>query len=123
MRSSLRLAAALSIAALSTGCMTAREGTWIYSEDLPETRGELYSRFGPPAAIRREGEDRWLRYDSAVVKGMTFGLRYLALGAIVGRSHRALSRVWIEVGPNDRILTVAPDASPQPPYRLWPFGD
>jgi hypothetical protein len=114
------LAAGLLLAA----CAQGETSSWIYQEPFPTTRAELYRQYGIPDAIRVEGDDRWLRYDSARAKGMTLGARYYLIGLVFGRSQSQGDRVWVQVASDDRITAVEPDRnSDDPHYRLWPFGD
>lgn len=117
--------AASLVAALVLGaCAQRQTEAWLPPDDVPATRAELYDRFGVPDAVRVDGEDRWLRYDHAEAKGMTFGARYYALGLVIGRSQSQADRLWVRVAPDDRITAVEPVVySDDLRYRLWPFGD
>lgn len=105
-------------------CAQSQNHGWIEPDTVPATRAELYSRYGVPDAIRVEGDDRWLRYDHAEAKGMTFGARYYGLGLVIGRSQSQADRLWVRVDPEDRITAVEPVVySDDLRYRLWPFGE
>jgi hypothetical protein len=112
------------VACLQAGCLTGTNDVWIDREPRPETRAELYRRFGPPDAIRRKGEDVYLRYDYFEDKGMMLGARYFGLGLVLERNGRALDRVWVRVAPDGRVRSFAAErGTPDLGYRLWPFGD
>ena len=118
------LAAALVAGLVLGACSQRQSHVWIEPDAVPATRDELYSRYGVPDAIRVDGDDRWLRYDRAEAKGMTFGARYYALGLVIGRSQSQADRLWVRVAPDDRITAVEPVVySDDLSYRLWPFGD
>jgi hypothetical protein len=115
---------ALAAGLLLAGCQQGQTSSWIYKEPFPTTRAELYQKYGIPDAIRVEGADRWLRYDSAEAKGMTLGARYYGVGLVMGRSQSQGDRVWVRVDPDGRITAVEPNKnSDNLHYRLWPFGD
>lgn len=121
------LAVVLAASAALVSCQTMRSQTWIGDEPKPATRDELYRLYGPPDAIRREAGSDWLRYDSSVAKGMTFGVRATpqlgGVGLVLSRTQGQGDRVWVEVAPDDRILTFLPlKGSSGLRYRLWPFG-
>jgi hypothetical protein len=109
---------------LSGACTTATVQTWPYDGEVPGTRAELYERFGPPAAIRVQEGNRWLRYDYAERKGMILGARAYGLGLILGRRTRADDVVWYGVDSEGRVVGAVPGRrTPELGYRLWPFGD
>jgi hypothetical protein len=108
---------------LLVACQQGQKERWFDPEPFPETRAELYRQYGPPDAIRREGDVRWLRYDHVEGKGMTFGARYYGLGLVMSRYQNQADRLWVQVAPDDRITAVEPDVgSDRLRYRLWPFG-
>ena len=114
---------ALGAALLLAVCQQGEEQRWIDPEPFPETRADLYRQYGPPDAIRREGDIRWLRYDHGEGKGMTFGARYYGLGLVLSRYHTQADRLWVRVAPDERITAVEPDVGTDKlRYRLWPFG-
>lgn len=105
-------------------CSQAEDQSWFYQEPFSENRAELYRQYGPPDAIRVEGDDRWLRYDHAKAKGMTLGARYYLIGLVFSRSQSQADRLWVRVAPDERITAVEPEVnSDDLRYRLWPFGD
>lgn len=109
---------------LFAACQTTQSQSWAEDGEQPATRAELYQRFGPPAAIRVHGPNRWLRYDYAELKGMTLGGRVYGLGLVLGRGQRVQDIVWYGLAPDDRIIAVLPgQRTPELSYRLWPFGD
>ena len=114
----------LAAAWLLTACSQSQTSQWYGDETLPATKAELYRQIGVPDAIRVQGTDRWLRYDSEKAKGMTLGARYYGLGLLIGRGQSQADRVWFRIDPEDRITGVEPQRnSDQLEYRLWPFGD
>ena len=109
---------------LCAACQTTQSQSWAEDGEAPATRAELYQRFGPPAAIRVHGPNRWLRYDYAERKGMTLGARMYGLGLVLGRGQRVQDIVWYGVDPGDRIIGVVPgQRTAELDYQLWPFGD
>lgn len=115
---------ALAAGLLLAGCQQSQTSSWIGDDSLPSTRAELYQQYGIPDAIRVEGNDRWLRYDSSEAKGMRLGARYYGVGLLIGRSRSQGDRVWVRVDQDDRITAVEPEKnSDDLHYRLWPFGD
>lgn len=116
-------AIALGAALLLCACQQGQKERWVDPDPFPATQAELYRQYGPPDAIRREGNDRWLRYDHAEGKGMTLGARYYGLGLIMSRHHTQADRLWVRVSADDRITAVEPDVgTDRLRYRLWPFG-
>jgi hypothetical protein len=114
----------LAAAWLLTACSQSQTAQWYGDQALPATKAELYRQIGVPDAIRVQGTDRWLRYDSQKAKGMTLGARYYGLGLLIGRGQSQADRVWIRLDPEDRVTAVEPALnSDQLEYRLWPFGD
>jgi hypothetical protein len=113
----------LGAAFLLGACQQGQEQRWIDPQPFPETRADLYRQYGPPNAIRREGDIRWLRYDHRAGKGMTFGARYYGLGLVMSRYQTQVDRLWVRVAPDDRITAVEPAVNTDElRYRLWPFG-
>jgi hypothetical protein len=113
----------LGAALLLGACQQGQQERWVDAEPFPETRADLYRQYGPPDAIRREGDIRWLRYDHGEGKGMTLGARYYGLGLVMSRYHAQADRLWVEVAPDDRITAVEPEVgTDRLRYRLWPFG-
>jgi hypothetical protein len=112
------------LALLASGCLTGRNDTWIGDAPAPGTRDELYRLYGPPDGIRRDEGRLWLRYDSGVTKGMTLGARaHLGVGLLLSRTQTVADRVWVEVAPDGRIVSVqALEGSSGLRHRLWPFG-
>jgi hypothetical protein len=116
-------AIALGAALLLGACQQGQDQRWIDQQPFPETRADLYRQYGPPDAIRREGDIRWLRCDYGEGKGMTFGARYYGLGLVVSRYQTQADRLWVRVAPDDRITAVEPAVNTDKlRYRLWPFG-
>ena len=68
-------AVALGAALLLGACQQGQTERWVDPEPFPETRADLYRQYGPPDAIRREGDSRWLRYDHAEGKAGTIRRR------------------------------------------------
>lgn len=105
------------------GCQQGQEQRWIEPDSVPETRADLYRQYGPPDSIWREGDSRWLGYNYEEGKGMKLGARYYGLGLVFSRYQTQADRLWIKVGPDDRITDVEPAVnSDKLRYRLWPFG-
>jgi hypothetical protein len=112
------------LALVTSACTTWHDDLWIDEEPMPETRAELYERFGPPDAIRRERGQRFLRYDYAEWKGLTLGARWQGIGILLSRRHKGGDTVWVEVDAEDRVQSVTPwRNSTNLSYRLWPFSD
>ena len=124
MRERARVLGLLATAWLLAACAQSETEQWHGDQDLPPTKAELYRQIGVPDAIRVEGDDRWLRYDSEQAKGMTLGARYYGLGLVMGRGQSYGDRLWIRIDPDDRVTAVQPAMnSDELEYRLWPFGD
>ena len=124
MRGNARVLGLLAAGWLLAACAQSQTEPWHGDEDLPATKAELYRQIGVPDAIRVQGADRWLRYDSEQAKGMTLGARYYGLGFVMGRGQSYGDRLWVRIDPEDRVTAVAPALnSDQLEYRLWPFGD
>lgn len=118
------IAAALAAASLLSACAQSQNGQWFGDQELPQTKADLYRQIGVPDAIRVQGNERFLRYDSRKAKGMTFGARYYGLGLVMSRGSSASDRLWVRLDQNDRVTAVEPGLnSDQLRYRLWPFGD
>ena len=114
----------LAAAWLLSACAQSETEQWHGDQTLPATKAELYRQIGVPDAIRVQGEDRWLRYNSKQAKGMTLGARYYGLGLVMGRRQSYGDRLWIRIDPDDRVTAVEPALnSDELEYRLWPFGD
>jgi hypothetical protein len=117
-------AIALGAALFLGACQQGQEQEWIDQQQFPATRADLYRQYGPPDAIRREGDVRWLRYDHGEGKGMAFGARYYGLGLVMSRYQTQADRLWVRVGPDEQITAVEPAVNTDDlRYRLWPFGD
>ena len=124
MRYTAHVMSLLATAWLMTACAQSETQRWHGDGDLPQTKAELYRQIGVPDAIRVQGDDRWLRYDSQKAKGMTLGARYYALGLLIGRGQSQADRLWIRLDPDDRVTAIDPEPnSDNLRYRLWPFGD
>ena len=124
MKGTSRVLGLLAAAWLLSACAQSQTEQWHGDETLPATKAELYRQIGVPDAIRVQGEDRWLRYDSEQAKGMTLGARYYGLGLVMGRGQSYGDRLWIRIDPDDRVTAVEPALnSDELEYRLWPFGD
>ena len=74
-----------------------------------------------PDAIRVQGADRWLRYNSEQAKGMTLGARYYGLGLVMGRGQSYGDRLWVRIDPEDRVTAVAAGAE-LGPARVPPLA-
>jgi hypothetical protein len=124
MRYTVRVIGLLAAAWLLTACAQSETQRWYGDEDLPRTKAELYRQIGVPDAIRVQGDDRWLRYDSQKAKGMALGARYYGLGLLIGRGQSQADRLWIRLDPDDRVTALEPALnSDDLRYRLWPFGE
>jgi hypothetical protein len=124
MKGTARVLGLLAAAWLLSACAQSQTEQWHGDRTLPATKAELYRQIGVPAAIRVQGKDRWLRYDSKQAKGMTLGARYYGLGLVMERRQSYGDRLWIRIDPDDRVTAVAPELnSDELEYRLWPFGD
>jgi hypothetical protein len=118
------IAVALAAVSVLSGCAQSQNGQWYGEQEPPQTKADLYRQIGVPDAIRVQGQDRLLRYDSRKAKGMTLGARYYGLGLVMRRGRSAADRLWVRLDQNDRIAAVEPGLnSDQLEYRLWPFGD
>lgn len=118
------IAAVLATVPLLGACAQSQNGQWYGEREMPQTKADLYRQIGVPDAIRVQGEDRLLRYDSRKAKGMTLGARYYGLGLVMSRAQAADDRLWVRLDQNDRVTSVEPAVnSDKLEYRLWPFGD
>lgn len=118
------IAVALATVSFLGACAQSQHGQWHGEQETPKTKADLYRQIGVPDAIRVEGQDRLLRYDSRKAKGMTLGARYYSLGLVMSRAGSAADRLWVRLDQNDRVASFEPARnSDRLEYRLWPFGD